>query len=117
MLPEPLKWDDFRSAIRINKLTAREVREKISVSTPDVEARMAELRKRAVDEMTRTGKSTIKSDRKTALDQLHAERYAKGFRDLFRSLFDSARVWCPEFPDMERVDGVSPNATERGPLK
>ena len=117
VLPEPLKWDDFRSAIRINKLTAREVREKISVSTPDVEARMAELRKRAVEEMARTGKSTIKSDRKTALDQLHGERYAQGFRALFRSLFGSARVWCPEFPDMEHVDGVSPNAKERGALK
>ena len=117
VLPEPLKWDDFRSAIRINKLTAREVREKISVPTPDIEARMAELRKRAVEEMARTGKSTIKSDRKTALDQLHGERYAQGFRALFRSLFGSARVWCPEFPDMEHVDGVSPNANERGALK
>ena len=76
--------------------------------------RMAELRKRAVEEMARTGKSTIKSDRKTALDQLHNERYAQGFRALFRSLFDSARVWCPEFPEMERVDGVSlPISKER----
>ena len=107
VLPEALKWDDFRSEIRVGKFTAREVREKISVTTQEIEARMAELRKRAAEEAARGGKPTVRSDRKTAIDQLHNERYVKGFRDLFRSLFDSARVWSPEFPEMERVDGVS----------
>ena len=107
VLPEALKWDDFRSEIRVGKFTVREVREKISVTTQEIEARMAELRKRAAEEAARGGKPTVRSDRKTAIDQLHNERYVKGFRDLFRSLFDSARVWSPEFPEMERVDGVS----------
>ena len=107
VLPEALKWDDFRSEIRVGKFTAREVREKISVTTQEIEARMAELRKRAAEEAARGAKPTVRSDRKTAIDQLHNERYVKGFRDLFRSLFDSARVWSPEFPEMERVDGVS----------
>jgi hypothetical protein len=107
VLPEALKWDDFRSEIRVGKFTAREVREKISVTTQEVEARMAELRKRAAEEAARGAKPTVRSDRKTAIDQLQNERYVKGFRDLFRSLFDSARVWSPEFPEMERVDGVS----------
>ena len=107
VLPEALKWDDFRSEIRVGKFTAREVREKISVTTQEIEARMAELRKRAAEEAARGAKPTVRSDRKTAIDQLHNERYVKGFRDLFRSLFDSARVWSPEFPELERVDGVS----------
>ena len=107
VLPEALKWDDFRSEIRVGKFTAREVREKISVTTQEIEARMAELRKRAAEEAARGAKPTVRSDRKTAIDQLHNERYVKGFRDLFRSLFDSARVWSPEFPEMERVNGVS----------
>ena len=107
VLPEALKWDDFRSEIRVGKFTAREVREKISVTTQEIEARMADLRKRAAEEAARGAKPTVRSDRKTAIDQLHNERYVKGFRDLFRSLFDSARVWSPEFPEMERVDGVS----------
>jgi hypothetical protein len=107
VLPEALKWDDFRSEIRVGKFTAREVREKISVTTQEIEARMAELRKRAAEEAARGGKPTVRSDRKTAIDQLHSERYFRGFRDLFRSLFGSARVWSPEFPEMERVDGVS----------
>ena len=107
VLPEALKWDDFRSEIRVGKFAAREVREKISVTTQEIEARMAELRKRAAEEAARGGKPTVRSDRKTAIDQLHNERYVKGLRDLFRSLFGSARVWSPEFPEMERVDGVS----------
>jgi len=107
VLPEALKWDDFRSEIRVGKFTMREVREKISVTTQEIEARMAELRKRAAEEVARGAKPTVRSDRKTAIDQLHNERYVKGFRDLFRSLFDSARVWSPEFPEMERVNGVS----------
>lgn len=107
VLPEALKWDDFRSEIRVGKFAAREVREKISVTTQEIEARMAELRKRAAEEAARGGKPTVRSDRKTAIDQLHSERYVRGFRDLFRSLFGSARVWSPEFPEMERVDGVS----------
>ena len=107
VLPEALKWDDFRSEIRVGKFAAREVREKISVTTQEIEARMAELRKRAAEEAARGGKPTVRSDRKTAIDQLHSERYVRGFRDLFRSLFGSARVWSPEFPEMERVAGVS----------
>jgi len=118
VLPEFLKWDDFRSAIRVNKFTTREVREKINVTTQEIEARMAELRKRAAEEAARGGKATVKSDRKTAIDQLRNERYFKGYRALFRSLYDSARVWCPEYPEMERVDGVSaPYVPGKDPLR
>ena len=107
VLPEALKWDDFRSEIRVGKFTVREIRDKINVTTQEIEARMAELRKRAAEEAARGGKATVRSDRKTVIDQLHNERYVKGFRELFRSLFDSARVWSPEFPEMEHVNGVS----------
>ena len=42
----------------------------------------------------------------------------EGYRDMFRSLYGSARVWCPEFPEMERLDGVvSPNASVKEFLK
>ncbi len=115
VLPEALKWDDFRSEIRVEKFTAREVREKISVTTQEIEARMAELRKRADEEAARGGKVTVRSDRKTAIDQLRNERFFKGFRNLFRSLFYSARVWSPEFPEMEHVDGVSEPLKEGNP--
>jgi len=108
VLPESLKVEDFRSNIRVNKFLAREVDGKINFSTPEIEACMADLRRRADEEAARGMKPTTKSDRKTAVNQLHQERHNRGCRVLFRSLFSSARVWSPEFPEMERVDGVSP---------
>ena len=107
VLPESLKLDDFRSSIRVNKLLAREVDEKIDVSPSEIEARMADLRRRAAAAAARGVKTAIKNDRKTAINQLHNERHNQGCRALFRSLFGSARVWSPEFPEMEQVDGVS----------
>lgn len=118
VLPEGLKWDDFRSALRIGKFMERDVGDKINVTGQEIESRMAELRKRAAEEAARGGKARIRSDRKTAIDQLRGERYVKEYRAMFRSLFSTARVWCPEFPEMEYVDGVSvPNAGEKGLLK
>ena len=108
VLPESLKMEDFRANIRVNKLLAREVDEKTNVSGAEIEARMAELRRRAADEAARGLKPTTRSDRKTAINDLRMERHNKGCRAIFRSLYGSARVWSPEFPEMERLDGVSP---------
>ncbi len=107
VLPESLKLEDLRANIRVNKFLAHEVDEKINVSMPEIEARMADLRRRAGEEAARGMKPTTKSDRKTAINSLRQERYNEGCRALFRSLFGSARVWSPEFPEMEHVDGVS----------
>ena len=108
VLPESLKMEDFRANIRVNKLLAREVDEKTNVSGAEIEARMAKLRRRAEAEAARGLKPTTRSDRKTAINDLRMERHNKGCRAIFRSLYGSARVWSPEFPEMERLDGVSP---------
>ena len=55
--------------------------------------------------------------RKTAIDQLHAERYRRGFRALFRTLYKKADVRVPEFPEMERLDAVSPPRAEDEEVK
>ena len=68
---------------------------------------MAELRRRAEDEAARGLKSTIRCDRKSAINDLRSERLNKRSDALFRSLFGSARVWSPEFPKKEQVDGVT----------
>lgn len=107
VLPESLKLEDFRSNIRVNKLLAREVEGKDNVSGAEIEARMAELRRRAEDEAARGLKPTIRSDRKSAINDLRGERLDRKSDALFRTLFDSARVWSPEFPKKELVDGVS----------
>lgn len=113
-LPESVKWADFRASILVKKFTMREVGDKISVSTKEIDEKMAELRKKAAEEAAAGGKPTVKTDRKSAIDQLRSERFARGYRDLFRSLFVKARVSCPEFPDLESVDGVSPPRPEDG---
>ena len=95
-LPESVKWADFRASILVNKFTKREVGEKINVTTREIEAKMAEA-----------GMS-----RKAAIDKLRNDRFVRGYRDLFRSLFVKARVSCPEFPEMENVDSVSPPRPE-----
>ena len=107
VLPESLKLEDFRANIRVNKLLAREVDGKDNVSGAEIEARMAELRRCAEAEAARGLKPTIRSDRKSAINDLRGERLDKKSDALFRSLFDSARVWSPEFPKKELVDGVS----------
>ena len=118
VLPESLKLEDFRTSIRVNKFMEREMRDKINVTTQEIEARMAELARRAQAEAAHGGKATTRSDRKTAINQLRRERYMEGYRDMFRSLYGSARVWSPEFPEMERIDGVvSPNASVKEFLK
>ena len=108
VLPESLKVEDFRANIRVNKLLAREVDGRDNVSGAEIEARMAELRRRAEGEAARGLKPTTRYDRKSAINDLRMERHNKGCRAIFRSLYGSARVWSPEFPEMERLDGVSP---------
>lgn len=106
VLPEQLKMDDFLAQICIDKFTTSEIYGKINVSTPEIEARMAVLRKRAADAAARGGKTAIRSDRKTALFLLRHERHVRDVDALFRSVFGSARVWCPGFPEMERADRI-----------
>ena len=113
VVPESLKMEDYRSNIRVNKFLAREVGEKINLSNSEIDARMAELRRLAEDQAARGLKPAIRSDRKSAINDLRSERLDKGSDALFRSLFGSARVWSPEFPKKEHVNGVSLPLKER----
>ena len=47
-----------------------------------------------------------------AIDSLRAERFRQGFRQLFRTLYGKAQVKCPEYPEMEKLEGVSPTRAE-----
>ena len=106
VLPEQLKMDDFLAQICVEKFTASEIYGKINVPMSEIEARMAALRKRAADEKARGGKTAIRSDRKTAIFLLRHERFVRDVDALFRSVFASSRVWCPEFPEMEHADRI-----------
>lgn len=110
-LPEEIKRRDFREGILVNKFTQSEIRDKINVTPQEINERMTMLKKLAQREGE---KAKIKTDRKTAIDMLRAERFRKEFRLLFRSLFGKAVVKCPEFPELEKLDAISPPRPEDG---
>ncbi len=112
-LPEDLKRRDFREGVLINKFTAKEVRDKIAVDSKDVEERFAQLQKIELAK-TKPGAAAgqPKVSRKMAIDSLRAERFRQGFRQLFRTLYGKAQIKCPEYPEMERLEGVSPARAE-----
>lgn len=111
-IPEARKRQDFREGLLINKFTTQEVRDKIKLTTKEIDAYQENLKKQATVETRVNGKTDIKFDRKTAIDLLHGERFRRGFRQLFRSLYVRADVRVPEFPDLARVDAVSPPRPE-----
>lgn len=107
-LPEDLKRRDFREGVLINKFTSKEVRDVVTVAPREIDARLAELQRDTLLNVRPGEKPRRPPTRKMALDMLRVERFRKGFRLLFRSLFAKAEVKSPEFPDLESLEAVSP---------
>ena len=115
-LPEELKRRDFREVLLVRKFTTQEVADKISVTTKEIDERVNDLRRQGLLQTKPGEKPKIKADRKTAIDMLRAERYRKGFRALFRSLYPKADIRVPEYPDLEMLNAVSaPRDEDKGP--
>lgn len=95
-LPEEVKRRDFDDVVKVSKLVSQLVRDRIVVTPEEVEARISDTKK----------------DRKEIIDEIRAERYNVGFRRLFRSLYPKVAVKCPAFPEMEKLEGVSPSRPE-----
>ena len=111
-LPEEVKRRDFREGVLINKFTSKEIGDAIVVSPRDIDARLTELQRLALATAKPGEKTRRTPTRKMALDMLRAERFRRGFRQMFRALFAKADVKSPVFPDLETVDGVSPSRPE-----
>ena len=107
-IPEAVKRSDFKEAVLVGKFTKREIEDKLSVGTKEIDERMKELREMNARISKSGGKPKLKADRKTAIEMLRQEKYNMAFRDLFRERFGKMSVECPVFPDLESVDGVSP---------
>lgn len=116
-LPEELKRRDFDESLLIGRLTDREVLGRVHVSEREVEARLVDLHRLSLTHLGADGKPKIEPTRKKALETLRAEHYRKGYRTYFRTLFGKNRVRCPEMPEFETVDGVSPPRPEDGEAK
>ena len=107
-IPEATKRSDFKEAVLIGKYTKREIEDKLSVGTKEIDDRVKELRELNAKVKKSGGKPKLKADRKTAIEMLRQEKYNIAFRDLFRDRFGKMSVKCPMFEDLESVDGVSP---------
>jgi hypothetical protein len=107
-IPEATKRADFKEAVLIGKFSKREIEDKLSVGTKEIDDRIKALREMNANVVKAGGKPKLKADRKTAIEMLRQEKYNMAFRDLFRDRFGKMTVECPMFPDLETVDGVSP---------
>lgn len=106
-LPEDLKRRDFWEGVLVDKFTAMEVRDKISVTTREITERQDELQRQA-QAQAKPGAPKVVVSRKKAIDSLRVERFRRGFRRLFRELYAKSDVKCPAFHDLETLDGVMP---------
>lgn len=107
-LSEETKRRDFHEGVLIDKLTAREVRDRITVPAKEVDARLADLR-RAASAQAKPGASVPSPPtRRQVLNALRVERFRVGFRKFFKDLYVKASVTCPAYPDLETLDGISP---------
>ncbi len=111
-LPEELKRRDYKEGVLINKFTSQEVRDKISVTPQEIDARMNELQRLALLK-AKPGEKAALPSRKRAIDSLRGERFRQGFRKLFRELFAKTDVKCPAYPELETLEAVSPSRKEQ----
>lgn len=107
-LPEEVKRGDFRVGVLIDKFVARELSDKISIRPEEIERRIAELKRLSPAGDTPDGGGKSGVDRRTAVNMLRAERFAADFRSLFRSLFVKTTVKCVDYPELEKLDVMSP---------
>ena len=115
-LPEDLKRRDFREGVLVDKFTATEVRDRISITTKEITERQNELQRR-VRQQAKTATEKVVISRKKAIDSLRVERFRHGFRRLFRELYEKSDVKCPAFRDLETLNGVMPARPEDAELR
>ena len=107
-IPEEIKRSDFREALLIDKFTKREVEGKLAFSPKEIDDRIKELREQNMKARSSGATPKFSTDRKSVIDMLRREKYNIAFRNLFRERFGKVFVECPAFPELEKVDGVSP---------
>lgn len=103
-LPEELMRRDFREVLLLRKFLKKEVDDKVSVSTADIESCMKALKSKAFFQKVHGEKKRLKTDRKTVTDMLRASLLNKGYRDLLRSLCEKADIRTPDYPEFKDLD-------------
>ena len=102
-LPEELMRRDFREVLLLRKFLKKEVDDKVSVTTADIESCMKALKSKAFLQKVHGETKKLKTDRKSVTDMLRASMLNKGYRDLLRSLCEKADIRVPDYPEFNDV--------------
>lgn len=103
-LPEEQMRRDFREVLLLRKFLKKEVDDKVSVSTADIESCMKALKSKAFFQTAHGEKKRAKVDRKSVTDMLRASRHNKGYKELLRSLCGKADIQVPDYPELSDVE-------------
>ena len=103
-LPEELMRRDFREVLLIRNFLKKEVDEKVSFSTEDIESAMKAIKSKAFFQKAHGEKQKTRPSRKSVTDMLRASLHNRGYRDLLRSLCAKAEIRAPEYPFLEDVE-------------
>jgi len=103
-LPEETMRQDFREVLLLRKFLKKEVDDKVSIATADIESCMKALKSKAFFQKVHGEKKKLKTDRKSVNDMLRASLLNKGYRDLVRSLCEKADVRVPDYPEFSDAE-------------
>ncbi|MBR1588288.1 MAG: hypothetical protein IJ658_08200 [Kiritimatiellae bacterium] len=103
-LPEELMRRDFREVLLLKKFLKKEVDDKVTTTTADIESCMNALKSKAFLRKVHGDKGGQKTDRKSVTDMLRASLLNKGYRDLLRSLCEKADIRVPDYPEFEDAE-------------
>lgn len=107
-LPRAVKERDFREGLLVNKFTNTEVLDKIKVTGKDIKSRTDELVRLNLISSKPGEKPKYRTDHKYVVELIRKERYARDFREFFKSLYSTVTVVSPEYPELERLEGLVP---------
>ncbi len=112
-MPRELKERDFREGLLVNKFTNTEVLDKIKVTGTDIKSRTDQLTRLNLMTTKPGEKPKYRTDHKSVVELIRKERYAHDFREFFKSLYVTATVVSPEYPEFERLEGLAPEKKQR----
>jgi len=116
-MPRELKERVFREGLLVNKYIKVEVYDKIKITGQEIKSRTDELVRRNLMETKPGEKPKYRTDHKSVIALIRKERGEKGFRELFKSLFATAAVESPDYPELATIAGLtSPQGPRRGDL-
>ena len=113
-LPRDVKERDFREGVLAGKFLKMEVEDKIKVTGQEIKSRTDELMRINLMTTKPGEKPRYKTDHKSVIALIRSERYARGVRELYKSLYATAQVVSPEYPELEKVEGVIPEKKTTG---